>query len=221
MSKVLTLHGYIFDKSFNKSPLQGDIVGALDRISNDIDWGPLNAARTAIQANHRATNDYLIAGAEKLGYDITICGHSHLQADLSMSNGKRFMNTGCWLKGYDHGYVLFPQSKIAYISDLHIGAIESDDAAIRAFLAFGRAKGWRIMAIGDVWDLYARSAEYIKAMLEGTWKAVVTTKSFDMLRGNHDHDEATVQGLMGWNKPINTYESFNANDRPAWIGFPA
>lgn len=224
MPHVLTLHGYIWDDTFfNKDhvTVTGDIVGDLDRLSNDLDWGPLNAARTEIQANHSATNDYLIAGAGSLGYDVTICGHSHLHADLVMGNGKRFMNTGCWLKGYDHGYVLFPQSKVVYISDLHIGAEECDEAAIRAFLAFAQLQKWRVMGEGDVWDLYARSAEYIKVQSSVTWNAITTSKGFDMILGNHDHDEETVKKLMGWNRDIKTYEVFDTNDVPSWIGFPA
>jgi UDP-2,3-diacylglucosamine pyrophosphatase LpxH len=220
--KVLTCHGYIFDEDFNQSPIQGAVVGELDRLSNDLDWGPLNALRKSIQAAHGATNDYLIAGATKLGYDVTICGHSHLQADLVMPNGKRFLNTNCWLKGRDHGYVLFPESRVAYISDLHIGADECDADAIATFLTFASGKGWKVVFLGDTFDLYARSAEYIRTHDAALVGQIDSYSPKTIVEGNHDHDAGEIGKLVDLSKiGALTFEIYETDDRPAWIGFPA
>jgi hypothetical protein len=223
MSQVLILHGYVWDPAFNKSPIEGAVIGELDRLCSDLDFGPFNALRKDIQAGGGGSNNVLITGAQKLGYDETICGHSHLHADLTMQNGKKFLNCGCWYKDVDHGYVKWPNSDEVYISDTHIGADESDIPAIMKFLTFARGQTFKLKGLGDIFDLYARSAEYILTQYKDVIDMLKSYPNFEMLCGNHDHNADDVRKIMGWlpDREIKTFETFTMDDRASWASFPA
>jgi len=241
---MLETHGDIADPDFNRTPLESLTIAALDRISNEINWSAFNAIRTAIQQNHGATNDYLLAFADRYAYGITMTGHSHLWADHVFQHkwpngdvqGLRFLNPGAWLKGLPKKYVLLPRGTKtnkkprAKITDIHAGTPECDVPAVMAFFDFCDGKDWAVDLDGDIVDEYAFSLAEImtsntdhRALIE----RILGLKDWTWMPGNHDgFDVLGVRKLLQIPDSVETpkFRVTEIDDapeaQPAVIGFP-
>jgi hypothetical protein len=213
--RYLVIHGHQFDYRLD-SEGERFFIEKLDRFSNAIDNSWLNKLRYSIADSDRDNVDLKI-GAAKLGYP-TICGHSHVP-----ETAPGFWNCGSWRGPYPPHYVLFPQEKIAIISDLHLGAHEAKahENVLMDFLAFAEEQEWHLYIAGDGVDEWAHSTEEIWDM---AWKPLERLRHplITFIRGNHDADERKTRLLyrLQGNADVPWWLFIDTEDMPQVIGWP-
>lgn len=115
-------HGHLYDPSFVRSPRMYELAtraaGPLLHLYPDVYrlWTSYEnlryRVRAAFRGERRSESGYHDAARMLLqrGFDVVIFGHTHRSEDVTFESGRRYLNSGNWLRGgtfvdIDHGQV--------------------------------------------------------------------------------------------------------------------